>query len=202
MKRVEIPPKKTASIPLQGEDPFDVTFALKSEGTEPGFQMKVGAANGVPLKQLAVAGQDVTIQISLAAKQRNGRQLSQVMSTSLTTRDGDNFDVIAAPGDESEFVAEVMNRMWDTEFVAGNGQTAAASVDFDNLLFRTRDFTGNFSDLAVYDGEMSCRIYGRWSAQGSKGDVSFTVKKATPDKLEGEYTFDGNKQKFRWTERR
>lgn len=200
MKHVELAPRQTVSVPLEGDDPFDVSLALKSESDQPSFQMKVGPPDGVALKSLAANGRTLEIRLTLAAKKRNGRVLGQVMSATLYDENTDSDTrLISAPGEASDFVSEILGREWDTEFVAGNGQTTRATLDFDNLIFRTNRFSGVFHDLAAFEDEAGCRLVGRWSAQGSQGNVYFSVRRDSPMQLDGEYTFDGRRDRLMWS---
>ena len=126
--------------------------------------------------------------------------LNQVMSTTLIDPDsGESTTAITDPGDASEFVSGLIDGSWDTTFVANNGATVRASVDFDNLTFRTPQFTGRFQDLAMFEDPAGVFIVARWAAVNSRGDAFFRIEKNNPQQMTGEYTFDGSDTRRRWT---
>ncbi|MEJ7592131.1 MAG: hypothetical protein WKF77_11315 [Planctomycetaceae bacterium] len=200
MRVLEIPKDSKVSLPLEGEDPYDVTIQISAEVGRPNFQAKLGPINGVPLRMLAQSGQPLDIRLTLAQKQRNGQRLSQVMSaTFISQANGDETNVVTDPGDGTDLSGEVIGRQWETEFVAGNGQLNSATIDFENLLFTTPQFTGTFDDLTILEDEAGALIVGRWAALSSKGDFYFRIEKADLTVLKGEYSFDGKSERLNWS---
>ncbi len=200
MHVIEIPKDSKVSLKLEGEDPFDVTVQISAEVGKPNFQAKLGPINGVPLRQLAQSGQPFDIRLTLAQKQRDGQRLSQVMSATFVSKaNGEDTDVVTDPGNGTDLSGEVIGRQWETEFVAGNGETNSATIDFENLKFTTPQFTGTFDDLTIFEDEAGALILGRWNALSSKGDFYFRVEKADLTVLKGEYSFDGKTERLNWS---
>lgn len=202
MKEVEIPTddvRRVTDVRLFGQDPYDVSFYLKPKQTEQGktqvFHAK--AAQSIPLRSLAGTG-TFNVQLAIAASRSSEGLIYQATSATLVN-DSKRVKVFASPS--KPFTKQIVERRWDTIFKAGNGNVVGATLNFENLTFRTNNFTGRFTDVAIFEDNQGCYIVGRWAALGSSGDVFFTIDRASPDVLKGEYTFDGKEQRYFWKSR-
>lgn len=198
MTEVIIPPNKLVQISLTKNDPYDVSFYLKSKKTPQGrtqaFHAKAG--NPIPLKSFSGEGA-IDVRPIIAASRTPDGMVYQASGVTLASRNR-NVKVYAHPSSASEFTKQVLKHRWQTGYKALDGRTYGANLDFEKLTFQAEDFAGRFTDLAIIEDRDGCHIVGRWSAMNSKGDVFFKVTKNNPRILEGEYTFDGNIKRHSW----
>ncbi len=190
--------KVTARVRLYDSDPYDVSFYLEPITTDAGtskvFHAKVGRP--IPLRELSSQGV-FDVSLVLAANQRQGRTIYQASGAALQSGNR-RVNVYSSPSSASDFTRNVIKQRWDTTFKAGNGNVDRATVDFDKLTFRTATFAGSFTDLAIFEDDRGCHIVGEWAALDSSGDVFFTIDRSSPTKLNGDYTFRGEKQRYFW----
>lgn len=201
MDEITIPPSENGSVTrvtVLGQDPYDVSFYLKPKTTPNGttrvFHAKVGRP--VPLRALARRVGSFDVNVALAAKESGEQVIYQASVAALES--GNRRVEVFSGTTESDFTKEVLEHRWDTIYKAGDGNTYGAILDFGKLTFETRRFVGLFTDLAVFEDDQVCHIVGRWSALKSHGDVFFTVDRRSRTVLNGEYTFDGNRDRYYW----
>ncbi len=208
MKQITLPANKSMNIKISKNDPWDVHCWQKGDAT---FQAHVSVTTGVRLWQLAKNHEhdpdfSFDLETTLAAKEKNGKQISQVMSARfVNSKNGNYHQLFEAASETSRFAEKILKEKWKTTFRAGSGQNVRADVRLGKYKFQTSQFVGRFHHLAIFEDDLKCVFFARWTGPNNKrqlGDVYFTVTKKNPSRLTGFYTFDDRQGKtFPWNSR-
>ena len=201
MAEIIIPANGRKNIALFEDDPYDVSFYLKPKKDQHGTTQVFHAKVGRPIRLRALATQGpIDVSLVLAAKSGQGGTIYQGTMAALQSNNS-RVEVFGPAESAPALSKQILGRRWETVYRASDGNSYNAGVDFGNLRFSTQSFSGRFTDLAVFEDATMVHMVGKWSALNSRGDVFFSVKKSTPDVLEGEYTFAGQEQRYFWRSR-
>lgn len=177
----------TVRVPLNGPDPYAVSYHFRGEDNQVGVHAKVGRP--VPLNRLADSGEVFDIRASQAASQVHGRISSQTTSATLVDSKGRPIEIFGPPNTASDFARGVVNSSWYSQYRAISGRDVRATVDFQNLRYGQ---LGRFTDVLVSEDGRRCFISARWAFGDYRGDVFFEVSENSPNQMSGHYFTDGD----------
>jgi hypothetical protein len=197
---VRFKPNQEKPVELQDDDPFFVNHRLDNERT---VEWKVWEATDVYLNKLAELKETYELQLTFH-EDNDGRKVQVMSATLVNPQSGDEVTLFDQPGNESDFVSNIINRSWSTVRNAPDGQTDNVRLDFENLAFRSNRFEGRLQQMLVGENDSKCIIRGRWFLREERqGEVYFEVDKQNPDVITGYCTLKGEqpRKKYPWNSR-
>ena len=193
-------PNESRNIEVRGDDPFFVNHRLANEST---VAWKVYEKWGVYLNELA--NRNVKYKLKLTFHQDRRDRDIQVMSATLEdAATGEDIKLFDQPGNESDFVNNVINSSWTTVRNAPDGNVDNVELDFTMFTFTSDRFRGQLRNMVVGEDDANCYIVGRWWLNNNRhGDVNFTISKQNPQVIRGYCTLDGDqrRQRYPWNSR-
>lgn len=191
---VLVPSKNSVSVPLKGNDPYNVLVKFPEGAKTGNIHANVGVA--LKLNELAQRGLRLSIH-GVAAREADGR--SQITYAAVDTGAGvrTTLHSRSMQGKESEAVGSILRGMWSTTYEAIDGTVQNSRDDFGSLQFQGNGFQGSFSDVLIVEHSRTVQVSGRWHAAGSHGDFYLTMDKSDPRKMNGHYFDDADADRAR-----